>query len=63
MCVTAYAKKDGCKDGITIRNISFGKGKVTITFNLPKGIKAVNPEVGEVVEAIASGGSLNSNWR
>ncbi|WP_293738865.1 InlB B-repeat-containing protein [uncultured Parabacteroides sp.] len=58
VCVTAYAKKEGCKDGVTVRNITFGKGKVTITFNLPKGIKAVNPEGGEVVEAIASGGSF-----
>lgn len=58
VCVTAYAKKNGCKDGEAERIITFGKGKITITFNLPKGINAVNPDGGEVVEAIASGGSF-----
>ena len=32
--------------------------KITITFNLPKGITASNPEGGEVVEAVASGGAF-----
>ena len=32
--------------------------KITITFNLPKGITACNPEGGEVVEAVASGGAF-----
>lgn len=56
--VIAYAKKSGCKDGVTIRDITFGKGKITITFNLPKGITAINPEGGEVVQAVASGGTF-----
>lgn len=46
------------KDGVTTRNITFRSGKITITFNLPKGITACNPEGGEVVEAVASGGAF-----
>lgn len=56
--VVAYAKKEGYKDGIAKRDIVFGAGKVTITFDLPKGITAVNPEGGEVVSAIATGGTF-----
>ena len=56
--VQAIARKSGCKDGVTTRNITFRSGKITITFNLPKGITACNPEGGEVVEAVASGGAF-----
>ncbi len=56
--VDAYAKKNGYKDGVTTRNITFGKGKITITFVLPKGVTAVNPEGGEVISAVASGGTF-----
>ncbi len=56
--VQAIARKSGCKDGVTTRNIVFRSGKITITFNLPKGITASNPEGGEVVEAVASGGAF-----
>ena len=56
--VQAIARKSGCKDGVTTRNIVFRSGKITVTFNLPKGITASNPEGGEVVEAVASGGAF-----
>ncbi|WP_099464676.1 MULTISPECIES: InlB B-repeat-containing protein [Parabacteroides] len=56
--VTAYAKKNGHKDGVATRNVAFGKGKVTIMFTLPKGVTAINPEGGEVISAVASGGSF-----
>lgn len=56
--VQAIARKAGCKDGITTQNIIFRSGKITITFNLPKGITASNPEGGEVVEAVANGGTF-----
>ena len=58
VAVQAIARKSGCKDGVTTRNITFRSGKITITFNLPKGITACNPEGGEVVEAVASGGEF-----
>lgn len=58
VAVQAIARKSGCKDGVTTRNITFRSGKITITFNLPKGITASNPEGGEVVEAVASGGAF-----
>lgn len=54
VAVQAIARKSGCKDGVTTRNITFRSGK----FNLPKGITACNPEGGEVVEAVASGGAF-----
>ena len=56
VAVQAIARKSGCKDGVTTRNITFRSGKITITFNLPKGITASNPAGGEVVEAVARGG-------
>lgn len=58
VAVQAIARKSGCKDGVTTRNITFRSGKITITFNLPKGITASNPEGGEVVEVVASGGAF-----
>ncbi len=58
VAVQAIARKSGCKDGVTTRNITFRSGKITITFNLPKGITASNPAGGEVVEAVASGGAF-----
>lgn len=56
--VSAIARKAGYKDGITTRDIKFGSGKITISFNLPKGITATNPLGGEVVSAVASGGTF-----
>lgn len=56
--VKAIARRAGYKDGTTERNIIFRSGKVTITFDLPKGITAHNPEGGEVVEAVATGGTF-----
>jgi len=58
VAVQAIARKSGCKDGVTTRNITFRSGKITIIFNLPKGITASNPAGGEVVEAVASGGAF-----
>ena len=57
VAVQAIARKSGCKDGVTTRNITFRSGKITITFNLPKGITASNPAGGEVVE------ESRSKWR
>ena len=54
----AYAVKEGCKDGVTVRDMGFGVQKVMIAFNLPVGMAAVNPLGGEVVSAIASGGAF-----
>lgn len=51
----AYAVKEGCKDGVTVRDMGFGVQKVMITFDLPVGMTAVNPLGGDVVSAIASG--------
>ena len=58
VAVQAIARKSGCKDGVTTRNITFRSGKITIPFSLPKGITASNPAGGEVVEAVASGGAF-----
>lgn len=51
----AYAVKEGCKDGVTVRDMGFGVQKIVITFDLPVGVTAVNPLGGDVVSAIASG--------
>lgn len=54
----AIARKDGYGDGITSRYIVFDSGKITLTFNLPSGVSAVNPEGGDVVTATTTGGSF-----
>lgn len=54
----AFAVKEGCKDGVTVRDMGFGVQKLLVTFDLPIGITAVNPLGGEVVSAIASGGAF-----
>ncbi len=54
----AFAVKEGCKDGVTVRDMGFGVQKLLVTFDLPAGITAVNPLGGEVVSAIASGGAF-----
>lgn len=56
--VKAIARKSGMKDGITTRIIAFDTNKINLTFDLPNGIKAINPEGGEVVSAVASGGTF-----
>lgn len=54
----AIAKKDGYRDGVTTRYIIFDNGKITLTFDLPLGVKATNPTGGDVVTATTSGGSF-----
>ncbi len=56
--VQAIARKADMQDGIATRAITFRPGKITITFDLPKGITAHNPEGGEVVSAVATGGTF-----
>lgn len=56
--VKAIARKSGMKDGITTRIIAFDTNKINLTFDLPNGVKATNPEGGEVVSAVASGGTF-----
>lgn len=54
----AIARKQGFRDGVTSRYIIFDNGKITLTFDLPLGVKAVNPSGGEVVTATTTGGSF-----
>lgn len=54
----AIARKPGFRDGVTSRYIIFDNGKITLTFDLPLGVKAVNPSGGEVVTATTTGGSF-----
>ena len=54
----AIAKKDGYRDGVTTRYIIFDNGKITLTFDLPLGVKAINPTGGDVVTATTTGGSF-----
>lgn len=54
----AIAKKDGYRDGVTTRYIIFDNGKITLTFDLPLGVKATNPTGGDVVTATTTGGSF-----
>lgn len=54
----AIARKSGFRDGVTSRYIIFDNGKITLTFDLPLGVKAVNPSGGEVVTATTTGGSF-----
>lgn len=56
--VEGISRKEGYKDGVTTREITFGTGNISITFDLPEGITAVNPDGGEVETAIATGGSF-----
>lgn len=55
LTLKAYAVKEGYKDGVSVRDMGFGVQKISITFDLPDGITAVNPLGGDVVSAIASG--------
>lgn len=52
--VRAYARKEGYSDGIATREIVFD-GRVAINFDLPRGIKAINPGGGHVESAIIKG--------
>ena len=54
----AFAVKEGYKDGVTVRDMGFGVKKISVVFDLPAGITAINPLGGEVVSAIASGGTF-----
>lgn len=54
----AIAKKEGYRDGVTTRYIIFDNGKITLTFDLPLGVKATNPTGGDVVTAATTGGSF-----
>ena len=54
----AIAKKEGYRDGVTTRYIIFNNGKITLTFDLPLGVKATNPTGGDVVTATTTGGSF-----
>lgn len=56
--VTAYARKEGHKDGIATRDITFRGSRITISFELPKGITAIDPDGGDVISAVASGGTF-----
>lgn len=57
--VRGISRKDGYKDGVSEpKLITFGKGQISITFDLPEGITAVNPDGGEVETAVATGGSF-----
>lgn len=55
LTLKAYAVKEGYKDGVSVRDMGFGVQKISITFDLPDGITAVNPLGGDVVSAITSG--------
>jgi len=54
----AIARKEGYRDGIASRYIVFDNGKITLTFDLPLGVKATNPTGGDVVSATVAGGSF-----
>lgn len=56
--VTAYARKEGHKDGVATRDITFRSSRITITFELPKGITAIDPDGGDVISAVATGGTF-----
>lgn len=56
--VKAIARKAGMKDGVTTRVIAFDTNKISLTFDLPNGVNATNPEGGEVISAVASGGTF-----
>lgn len=58
LLIKAIARKPGFKDGVTTRQVIFDNSKITLTFNLPLGVKAVNSSGGEVVTATTTGGSF-----
>lgn len=58
LLIKAIARKSGFKDGVTTRQVIFDNSKITLTFDLPLGVKAVNPSGGEVVTATTTGGSF-----
>lgn len=61
--VTAYARKEGHKEGVTTRDITFRGSRITISFELPKGITAIDPDGGDVISAVASGGTFRFKLR
>ena len=58
LVIKAISRKTGFKDGVTTRQVVFDNNKITLTFNLPLGVKATNPTGGDVVSAIVAGGSF-----
>lgn len=58
LVIKAIARKTGFKDGVTTRQVVFDNNKITLTFDLPLGVKATNPTGGDVVTATTTGGSF-----
>lgn len=58
LLIKAIARKTGFKDGVTTRQVVFDNNKITLTFDLPLGVKATNPTGGDVVSATVAGGSF-----
>lgn len=58
LIIKAIARKSGYKDGVTTRQVVFDNNKITLTFDLPSGVKATNPTGGDVVTATTTGGSF-----
>lgn len=58
LVIKAIARKTDFKDGVTTRQVVFDNNKITLTFDLPLGVKATNPTGGDVVTATTSGGSF-----
>lgn len=58
LVIKAIARKTGFKDGVTTRQVVFDNNKITLTFDLPLGVKATNPTGGDVVSATVAGGSF-----
>lgn len=56
LVIKAIARKTGFKDGVTTRQVVFDNNKITLTFDLPLGVKATNPTGGDVVSATVAGG-------
>lgn len=54
----AIARKEGYRDGVATRYIIYDNGKISLTFDLPLGVKAINPTGGDVVTATTTGGSF-----
>ena len=54
----AIARKTDYKDGVTTRLFIFDNSRITLTFDLPLGVKATNPTGGDVVTATTTGGSF-----
>lgn len=58
LVIKAIARKTGFKDGVTTRQVVFDNNKITLTFDLPLGVKATNPTGGDVVSATVAGGAF-----